>query len=67
MSPAGCNLGRVVGLAFLGKWSDDHVTKDYGVYGIPSIFLIGPDGKIVAQNLRDTLIKQAVASALDVK
>ena len=52
---------------FLGNWSDDHVTKDYGVYGIPSIFLIGPDGKIVAQNLRDIRIKEAVASALNVR
>ena len=49
---------------FLGDWSKDTVTKDYAVFGIPSIFLIGPDGKIIAQNLRDARIKQAVDSAL---
>jgi peroxiredoxin len=49
---------------FLGEWSKDTVTRDYAVFGIPSIFLIGPDGKIIAQNLRDAGIKQAVAAAL---
>jgi peroxiredoxin/protocatechuate 3,4-dioxygenase beta subunit len=49
---------------FLGDWSKDKVTKDYAVYGIPSIFLIGPDGKVIAQNLRDTRIREAVGSAL---
>ena len=49
---------------FLGEWSKDTVTKDYAVFGIPSIFLIGPDGKIIAQNLREASIKQAVDSAL---
>jgi peroxiredoxin len=49
---------------FLGDWSKDTVTKDYAVFGIPSIFLIGPDGKIIAQNLRDARIKEAVGSAL---
>jgi len=49
---------------FLGDWSKDTVTKDYAVFGIPSIFLIGPDGKIVAQNLRGEAIKAAVERAL---
>jgi beta-lactamase regulating signal transducer with metallopeptidase domain/peroxiredoxin/protocatechuate 3,4-dioxygenase beta subunit len=49
---------------FLGDWSKDTVTKDYAVFGIPSIFLIGPDGKIIAQNLRDARVKEAVDSAL---
>lgn len=49
---------------FLGEWSKDNVTKDYAVYGIPSIFLIDPDGRIVALNLRGSAIKAAVASAL---
>ncbi len=49
---------------FLGDWSKDTVTKDYSVRGIPSIFLIGPDGKIMAQNLRGDGIKSAVGSAL---
>jgi peroxiredoxin len=52
---------------FLGDWSKDTVTKDYAVFGIPSIFLIGPDGKIIAQNLRGEAIKTAVGSALNAK
>jgi thiol-disulfide isomerase/thioredoxin/uncharacterized GH25 family protein len=49
---------------FLGKWSESKVTPLYGVEGIPSIFLIGPDGKIVARDLRGDAIKEAVARAL---
>ena len=52
---------------FLGDWSKDNVTKDYAVYGIPSIFLIGPDGKVIDQNLRDTRIREAVGSALSAR
>jgi thiol-disulfide isomerase/thioredoxin/protocatechuate 3,4-dioxygenase beta subunit len=52
---------------FLGDWNKDTVTKDYCVRGIPSIFLIGPDGKIIAQNLRGEAIKNAVGSALGTK
>ena len=52
---------------FLGDWSKDNVTKDYCVRGIPSIFLLGPDGKIIAQNLRGEEIKRAVAAALPAK
>ena len=36
----------------------------YGVFGIPSIFLIGPDGKILATDLRGDKIKEAVTMAL---
>jgi hypothetical protein len=49
---------------FLGEWSDNKITPTYGVYGIPAIFLIGPDGKIVATDLRGAKIKEAVATAL---
>ena len=49
---------------FLGDWPKDKVTRKYGVFGIPSIFLIGPDGKIIARDLRGLKIKEAVASAL---
>jgi hypothetical protein len=34
------------------------------VEGIPSIFLIGPDGKIIARELRGEAIKEAVGKAL---
>ena len=52
---------------FLGDWNKDTVTKDYCVRGIPSIFLIGPDGKIIAQNLRGEEIKSAIGPALGAK
>jgi thiol-disulfide isomerase/thioredoxin len=50
--------------AFLsGQWEATAV-KDYGVRGIPSIWLIGPDGKVIARDLRGEAIKSAVAAAL---
>ena len=51
--------------AFLGEWLNDTVTKTYGVYQIPQICLIGPDGRIIARDLRGSKIKQMVASVLD--
>jgi hypothetical protein len=32
--------------------------------GLPSIWLIGPDGRIVARDLRDEAIKELVSKAL---
>ena len=52
---------------FLGDWDQDNVTKAFEVDGIPSIWLIGPDGKIVAKGLRGAKIKEAVAAALGSK
>lgn len=52
---------------FLGDWGKDEVTKQYGVRGIPSIWLIGPDGKVVANNLRGDAIMSAVSAAFDSK
>jgi peroxiredoxin len=49
---------------FLGKWSDSKVTPLYGVEGIPSIFLLGPEGKIIARELRGEAIADAVGKAL---
>ena len=49
---------------FLGDWSKDKVTASYGVFGIPAIFLIGPNGKVLATDLRGAKIKEAVADAL---
>lgn len=49
---------------FLGDWSMDRVTQTFGIDGIPAILLIGPDGKILANNLRGSKIKEAVAAAL---
>jgi thiol-disulfide isomerase/thioredoxin len=49
---------------FLGVWSQSAVTSLYGVDGIPAIFLIGPDGKIIACDLRGEEISAAVGRAL---
>jgi len=48
----------------LGDWSKSDVTERWGVDGTPAIFLIDPDGIIVAHNLRGESISSAVASAL---
>jgi peroxiredoxin len=49
---------------FLGEWSSTKIPDDYGVRGIPSIWLIGPDGTILAKDLHGEQIKTAVAEAL---
>ena len=50
---------------FLGDWGKDEVTKKYGVRGIPSIWLIGPDGKVVAKGLRGDGIMETVKKAIE--
>ncbi|MEI8288319.1 MAG: redoxin domain-containing protein [Verrucomicrobiota bacterium] len=52
---------------FLGDWSKSDVPARWNVEGIPAIFLIGPDGKIIVQNLRGEAIKTAVGAALGAK
>jgi hypothetical protein len=42
-----------------GVW-ENKAAKDYGVRGIPSIWLIGPDGKVLAKDLRGEGVKQAI-------
>jgi len=49
---------------FLGDWSKAKLPNEYGVRGIPAIFLIGPDGKIIAKDLRGPAILSAVEKAL---
>ncbi|MHC5538375.1 carboxypeptidase regulatory-like domain-containing protein, partial [Singulisphaera rosea] len=49
---------------YLGPWAKSKVPEDFGVTGIPSIWLIGPDGRVVARDLDGTGIKEAVADAL---
>jgi peroxiredoxin len=58
------NRGIAWTQGFLGDGSKDKVGQSYGVYGIPAIFLIGPDGKVVAANLRGAKIKETVSAAL---
>ncbi len=48
----------------MGEWSKDRITRNYGVWAIPKIFLIGPDGKIADRDLRGSRIKEAVKTAL---
>jgi peroxiredoxin len=56
------DLGWIQG--FLGEWSGTDIPNKFGVEGIPSIFLIGPDGKILETGLRGEQIKAAVQRAL---
>jgi peroxiredoxin len=55
-------LGWIMG--FLGEWSKSDLPNQYGVEGIPSLFLIGPDGKILAKGLRGENIKATVERTL---
>jgi thiol-disulfide isomerase/thioredoxin/uncharacterized GH25 family protein len=45
---------------FLGEWSKATLPNDYGVHGIPSIWLIGPDGKVLAKDLRGAVMKSQI-------
>ena len=49
---------------FLGKWSEDEIAKAYGVIGIPAVFLIGPDGRVLAKKLRGRFMMDEVSAAL---
>ena len=40
------------------------VSETYKVRAIPATFLIGPDGRVLAKNLRGPELKRAVAEAL---
>ena len=48
----------------LGEWSQTKLPDQYGVNGIPATFLIGPEGRIIAKDLRGAAIREAVAKAL---
>lgn len=49
---------------FLAEATDDPIYQSYGVERLPAVFLIGPDGKIVARDLRGSAIPEAIAGAL---
>jgi hypothetical protein len=51
----------------LGDAATNEVTRAYGVPGVPKMFLIGPDGRMIARELRGPAIQKAVAAALDSK
>jgi thiol-disulfide isomerase/thioredoxin len=50
---------------FLGKWSQSDVSNRYGVERLPSILLIGPDGRVLVTGLRGGTIKSTVDIALN--
>ena len=52
---------------FLGEWSKATLPNDYGVHGIPSIWLIGPDGKVLAKDLRGAVMKTQINQLLPVE
>jgi len=50
---------------WIGKWSPENaVTKSYGIGKVPSYWLIGADGRIIAKNLTIQQLKSAVQKAL---
>lgn len=49
---------------FLGDWSSNDIAAQWDVHAIPSVFLIGPDGKIIDRDLRGDAIKRRVGEAL---
>lgn len=46
------------------KFWDNEVAKQYGIRAIPQNFLIGPDGKIVAKNVRGEELGKKLAEVL---
>ena len=50
---------------FVGKWKQSPLRHLYDVPNIPSIWLVGPDGKVIARNLRGEAIPRAVDQALN--
>ena len=50
--------------AFGGDMAKSDAATVWGVTSIPNIFLIAPDGTVIARDLRGDRIRPAVASAL---
>jgi len=49
---------------FLDERLKTSVEQEYGFTSVPQALLVGPDGRLVATNLRGPNIKEAVAKAL---
>jgi peroxiredoxin len=47
-----------------GQWSGSRIAEMYNVMGIPATFLIGPDGKIAAKDLRHQGLDKGIAEVL---
>lgn len=50
---------------FIGP--DETISSQFGIRGIPSIWLISPEGKVLAKDLRGEALHSAVAQALEAK
>jgi len=50
---------------YTGEEFKSGIAKDYGIPGIPEIFLIGPDGRIIAKDLRGDKLKSVVTETLE--
>jgi alkyl hydroperoxide reductase subunit AhpC len=46
------------------KYFDNQAAKLYGILAIPMNFLIGPDGRIIAKNLKGTLLEEKLSLLL---
>lgn len=57
-------LGEWTNVSDLKFWSNEAALK-YGVTGIPQNYLIGPDGKIIAKNLRGEALHQMLEKLLN--
>lgn len=49
---------------YLGDWNKTPVPKQFGVTGIPALFLLDTEGRIVAREMRGAGIREAVFKAL---
>lgn len=47
-----------------GKQFDSRIAREFGVTAIPRSLLVGPDGKVIAKNLRGPRLVQAVERAV---
>lgn len=51
---------------YLGEWNDgETTTRDFGVKSVPSIWLIGPDGRVIARALEGENLRKAVRKAIE--
>jgi thiol-disulfide isomerase/thioredoxin len=50
---------------YLGEWFHTSLPAEYGVAGIPSVVLIGPEGKILARDMALTGLAAAIEDLLD--
>ena len=53
--------------ARLGSTAGWELRRKYGAYDLPSIWLIGPDAKVIARDLKDGTIEETVTRALRAK